>query len=576
MSGSDSAIYSYHTFILPFSWTGSDNSDEKSYSRFLRYFEDNAYWAKVNMADSNDINSAATIDTPEEKRLLYKEYQYFYAYARKAIYGFDENIVSNFSFMHDQLHNKAKYVIKKGDDEFILMINEVRIKIFNTGVALFLLECENPKNNPKQNTLEAVKNINDYGRRVALPFIPEKENPDHSICADSLSIQIGTGSDEIEFKSDFKEFIEKGAEPISINHMADVVKDLLNYGGSYNPETFSSRKVETEDRFWIYPLLGDRMYVFCYVNDADMVHKALLGEDGPQLVNEYEKEHGGGVEKWLYDEVKKRNGYAYTQNRGIAENLYELVYVDRSGGLSCYNEEMLQKMLDKALYKRWLNYRSFYFVTNYSLVLLSQSNWPPLVESFLTQYYQMFCLAIAQRASIKFYKRKIASISSKFRNLRGNKKSSLINDIIQLEEQYVEFESQLYFEEVTPEQQGIELFDLIVKQFELKEEMKSLKDQIEGLYDVANIKGNNESNNMMNALTWIAFFVSICSMAVSAAQISGFMHWLAREYEYDGSIGSPVFAGMRIDSIIVVSSFVIALLIGIILLIRAKSRNNKL
>ncbi len=541
--GNMAEAYSYHTFILPFSWSSKGDS----YEGFVEYFENNDNWTCTDMEDSNDIGSARTVDTEEERLQLYKEYQYFYPYARKAIYGFDEKIVRNYSFMHELLHDKATYHICKGKKEYVLILNAIRLKIYNTGVALFIMECQNCEKN--QWNLAAVKDINDYGRRISLPFIPEGKDG-FSLCADKLSVEV----DGMEFVSDFKGYIAGERESISLNHIADYIKEILDFGGMIK-ETFSSHKVDSTDRFWIYPMLGDRMFVQSFILDKKEVAGMLRTASGSfRNLPEIDQE------------------YAYKRDQEKAKSLYELAYVDPANGVSVSDNKMLLEFLKDALYTRWIDSGSMYMVTNYSCILLTNYADHNYRNSFLTQYYQMFCLAIAQRASIKVFKRKIASISSDFKNKRnGNKKKKILQKIITLEEEYIEFTSQLCFSEVSPEQQGIELYDLMKKQFRLKDETDSLKEQIEGLYNVANIRNENESNNMMNALTWIAFIVSIASMAISTMQISGFLYWLTDDEVYEHSIKF----GMNWEAIVVVVSFTVSLVLSGIILIRSKYKNRK-
>ena len=179
-------IYSWHTFIFPFAWI----TDGDYYTKFVRYFEKNSYWDSTNIEDSNELSAYARSDIWGEDGLkLYQEYQYFTPYARKAIYGLDEKIVRNYSFWSTRIHNNARYCIRKDELDYELDLNMVRLKIFNTGVALLIFECENTK----YRNIEDVKNINDYGRRITLPFI----NSDFSIAADSIEVRI---DDEISLR----------------------------------------------------------------------------------------------------------------------------------------------------------------------------------------------------------------------------------------------------------------------------------------------------------------------------------------------------------------------------------------
>ena len=510
MAESGNTPYSYHTFILPFAWKAY--KEEESYTKFVEYFENNKFWDCTDMENSNDINTVKILNTPEEKKMFYKEYQYFFSHARKAIYGFDEKIVRNFSFRYKDIHNKARLKITKNKKGYSLSINAIRLKIYNTGIALYIIECENykeiiEKEKQKENKnheysledllrLNDVMDINDYGRRIMLPFIPNC--PEDSIAAEKLEIFFDENNKKADITSDFEAFIDNfNSGQISMNHIGDVVKDILNYPSS-GGRVFTSKKADNEDEIWIYPLLGDRMYVLSCIDDKYNVGRFLEKTDT-------------GI-------------YRYKEDTKIASDLYKLAYVDNSKDVSCQDDEMLQDLLDEALYRRWLKYGSLYFVTNYSFIFLGtdlQKN-SYLKDNFLTQYYQMFCLALAQRASIALFKRRIAAISSEFDKRRIKSQKKTMEKIMSLEEEYSAFESQLCFEEVSPEQQGIEIYDMLKKQLRLKEEEESLKGQIESLFNIANNYSEYENNSLMYAITVIAFVVSIASLLISSMQIEAF------------------------------------------------------
>ena len=92
------SVYSYHTFILPFLWEGTQEH-RHTMEKFAGCFRKNPNWVCTDMPDEYYIRRSPALVSSEDVLLLYKEYQYFHPFVRKAIYGFGENIVTNFSFM---------------------------------------------------------------------------------------------------------------------------------------------------------------------------------------------------------------------------------------------------------------------------------------------------------------------------------------------------------------------------------------------------------------------------------------------------------------------------------------------
>lgn len=78
------------------------------------------------------------IRNDKDKLLFYKEYQYFHPHVRRALYGFGSGIVHNFEFMPDAINNKAHYIIEKNAETSVLRFNAVKLKIYNTGIAILI------------------------------------------------------------------------------------------------------------------------------------------------------------------------------------------------------------------------------------------------------------------------------------------------------------------------------------------------------------------------------------------------------------------------------------------------------
>ena len=79
--------------------------------------------------------------------------QYFNCSCLKAIYGFkldeenDLRIVNNYKFKPELIRNRAELciqVVKKDNIvEYKLLLNAIRLKVFNTNIAIMIFEAEN-------------------------------------------------------------------------------------------------------------------------------------------------------------------------------------------------------------------------------------------------------------------------------------------------------------------------------------------------------------------------------------------------------------------------------------------------
>jgi len=456
-----SEVYSYHTFVLPFIWNVRGIS-RKLIEEFPKCFDQNPKWIRTDLEEEHKINTNSDLMTDDDAYALYKEYQYFNPAARRAIYGFGSGIVKNYCFDPSMVRNKGKYVIEKGDVKYTLFINGIRLKIYNTGVALFILECENPKGGEyaAQNNIDAVKNINDYGRRIALPFIPHKKGGYYSICADRLTLDLGNGirfvSDNIEFAKSI-ECSDDIYNKISLTHMCDFIKKLLEFGSDYKFTTNPKRANPKENVFYIYPALDDRMFVLCvvYSNDDAAKYSAVKGDK-----------------------------YAYEVDESVSKDLYELIFVDPANECTCQDKRSREQLLEEHVYRRWLPWGTVYGIANQSLICVTNHSYT--VESVLTQYAQMAYLGLVQRASIINFQREVTTLSQSIEKQGRSMKTATITRVLDLQERFVAFQNQLSFTEVSPQEQAIDVYNRLIASFYIEKERETLGAQLECLYSAAN------------------------------------------------------------------------------------------
>lgn len=501
-----SDIYSYHTFILPFVWKDSCN-DARTFEKFTQLFANNPYWKCY---DPEDENSFSHI---EDEQSYYAEYQYFYPQVRSALYGFGENVVRTFHFAHNKVQNQAHYYISKNDRTYDLLLNSIQLKIYNTGIALFVLEGENhgtDKDGKPQNTFGDVKNINDFGRRVTLPFIPDV--PGYSICADSLEIVIpGLGN----FRTDFAGYIKKTAETknkkehINLNHLSNFIKEILSFSSD---NQFSSKINNEKNTFYIHPALDDRMFVASLVIDKEETNKMI--------------------------EVSKETGeYAYEKDDELSKSLYEFIFIDnQNSGCSCNCKKMRQELLEKHVYRRWIEAGSLYGVAAQSIVLLFDGGFEPLINTFITTYVRIACLCLAQRASLMNFQKEAADISRLIHEKESKIQIATVTKLMDLQERFSAFESQICFAEITPQEQGIEIYSMFFEFFFIDKELENVKSQIDGLHDATDTYLDFGFNKIALIFTLVGGILGIMQIVNTDARLFEQTLWIY------GSVASIVIA----------------------------------
>lgn len=201
------------------------------------------------------------------------------------------------------------------------------------------------------------------------------------------------------------------------------------------------------------------------------------------------------------DEWTKEFETDYNHFINTNKSWYEFVFVDKLGGLSCQNDKMRRELIKKATYPRWQQNCSLYGVSRYSMVFLTNYATdifaPFLFPYFETEYARMAELVFMQRATVLRFSSEITHISNmSLQKGFGARVSSLYKE-------YIRFENQIYFREVSAQDQGIEMYKLLFDAVNLKEQVEKLDDEIEELYNFVSLREDRITNRTMSLLTWI-------------------------------------------------------------------------
>ena len=217
--------HSYHTFLLPFEYSGEFLPENKSEMK---------------------------IQAGENYAFDYAMFQYFTPEARNLLFG----AKYDFSYTPDMLENEV-YVIEKkeGKDKpaktFSLAVTGIRILVHDNGVGLFMLSAEN-FDYPDINDIAW---INEYGRRISLPYLADAP---HELVAEKISL-LGKTAD---FEKLSQEYISSGHTPDGdiIEPIRAVIENAVGSIGS------------------VKPIIDDRMFVCCLIRNNSVSEK--LKDDG--------------------------------------------------------------------------------------------------------------------------------------------------------------------------------------------------------------------------------------------------------------------------------------------------------
>jgi len=440
-------LHSYHIFYFPFKWEKRGMENE--------YFSKRFNLDNIQPHPDSQWQNLPYPMTEEYKTELYNEKNFFYDFIHNLLYdsGKSNNIIRHFERKEAYDDNLA-YEIKvfAGNvNTYHLHIKSIVLNLYSTGTGILLFYLEND-NYPEVND---ILRINQYGRRVFPPF---------------LNVQTGIlGTKKAELADHIAILGLKG-DP------GRYFEDFIGYNAS--SDTWTACKIiqnliaDLSDELAIKPVIDDRMHVVSWIGNEEWSNK--IKGDANDIYNS---------DEW-----------------------YKFLFVDGSY-CTCQNDKMKNEIIDKHTFFRWQKEGSLFGVSRYSMVYLS-NNSPfcreVTLRHFRTMYARMIELSLIQRASILKFSNEVTQLSG----FSEKNESDLVDRISDFYSEYIRFVNQVYFREVTAQEQGIELYNLIQDKMKIYDQVKDLDKEISELHQYATLLEDKKRNKSLSLLTMIgAIFI---------------------------------------------------------------------
>lgn len=471
--------YSYHTFLFAFYIEGDidfrKTVDEK--------------WKKDSIRKGKDVY---------EDRLNYQAFQYFTPEARRLMFGSTEEndnyTIHRFIYDIEKIPDPSYTISKTLEEykdnkpirwfeEYRLSIDNIKATVFQNQIVILQFDLEN--HDPKHQDLDSVKRINEYGRRINLPYICE-EGSVHSLVADSISILGKT----VEYSSFGAKALGKF---LSSDDNINIVPPVLELIYELLPK-------EQREKVKINPVIDDRMFVCCLVRDDKLTkkYKSIIKEDEDSIPI---------VGKDIYTD------------RVISNELYSFAFIDAKDS-TCQSPEMREEILKRCIYSRWRDEGTIYAVTHHSLVCLTgEADFLKfsVINPFLTEYVIMASGVLLQRATLMRLSDKCSEISFRT-DMNKKEQKELIDDIKCLKRDYVYAQNNIFLSQFTAQEQGIEIYDMMRNEMYINDSLKDLNNKVNGIYDYTTESAESEENELLNMLTRIGLplaFMQVFSVILS-------------------------------------------------------------
>lgn len=457
---------SYHIFYFPFKWEFASDRELLFSKRFdISRLADKelktSLWKHVQNDDKSPNSGTLTDDEAKE---LFAEKQYFFEFVHPVLYDAKDDrtpLIRHYERLEPQ-SSTVKYVIEKTDRTYILEVDAINLNLYSTGIGLLMFYLKN--SDKTQSDEYDIRQINQYGRRIMPPHAGEFNYRNQ--LAKKLEITgLKTGNQD-RYSDRFEYDVAPKAGQLGLSDTWTPSKIMTNLIRDIFPD------------MEIRPVLDDRMLVNCwYAND--------------------------GLSRAFKDTYKEdSSGCGMTEE--LKEVWYKQVFVDESD-TTCQNDAMRDNLLRESTYFRWQKYGTFYGVSRYSMICVTDSERfsKNIISMHIrTIYARLFELLIIQLASVLRFSSEVTEASA----LHYEDDEKMAERISSLYKEYIRFVNQIYFRTVTAQDQGIELYAMLSKQFDTEKQIKALDEEINELNQYATFltdRKRNKNGERLNKLATI-------------------------------------------------------------------------
>lgn len=461
------SLYSYHVFYFPFRWSLPSSADRilsEQMDLSQIPISDYSMWKRVQL----DVAEPKAILTESEHKdacELFGERQYFFDFVHPILYdvkGVENPLVYHFERREPQ-NQEVIYQIQVKDRVYSLRVDAMNLNLYSTGVGILAFFLANERE--EQNKESAILTINQFGRRIMPPHSGEFDLENRSLIASSIKIVGLNGlADKYEDCFDYEERLSENKRGLNnVWEPARFIKSLID---------------DLSPNLDIVPIIDDRMLVNCWYGNNELSKQVV--------------EHA-----------------AHEKDEFVMGNFwYKYVFVDagdKPDDETCQNDQMKECQLKDATYFRWQKQGTLFGVSRYSFVALTDAKSfgvNVLSMHMRTIYSRLFELIIVQRASMLRFSAEVTKVSA----LSGSSQKEIAVRVGSLYKEYIRFVNQIYFRSVTLQDQGIELYEMLMKQFASQEQIKDLDEEIDELHRYAMLlvdQNRNENGAKLNLLAAI-------------------------------------------------------------------------
>ncbi|MFH1897523.1 MAG: hypothetical protein ABH886_04695 [Candidatus Desantisbacteria bacterium] len=361
-------------------------------------------------------------------------------------------------------------------------VNSINLHLFDNQIGLLSITTEKQEGDNTTGFDDFLR-YNDVARRVYPPYLGKEDNTCTPKFDSILPVKISLYHRENNHNPIMEDFAPIDLEDLSHKGydfwLSKIIQKLLEPFELLHKENMKKGKI------YYTPYIDDRMFVVSYYSDKE-----------------------------LSDGLKKRccDRYVYE----TADEWYKFIFVD-GNDIGIQNNAMKKELIQKHTYSRWADGGTLYGMSRYSFVMLCSTEAPPYLKQYMkSMYYQIALMVLFQRAMLLKFAGDVDSLTNLFEKEMLHELREKANE---LQGDFIKFINKYWFVEVTPQEQGIEIYNQWMGLLNLERLYNEVQSEISQLSEYVENKIESETNKKVAIITHIGFPLMVISLVLSLWQI---------------------------------------------------------
>jgi hypothetical protein len=416
----------------------------------------------------------------------YNEWHYFHPYVRDMIYETHLSESKELEFLTRTDYTRLCVQTVDGNDapkHMSVDVKSIDLHLYNNQIGLLTITTESEG----KYTFAEMLRFNDNARRVYSPYLgwyewKDEKKTEHREEASNTSssrklgrlipntITLSGGSSPL-IQQVFGDIRLPQSEPFVSKIITELLSPLQP-----SPWKNNERRTGNETEYFFKPFTDDRMFIVSFCANNDLSHR-LSGK----CCNQFEFESST---EW-----------------------YRFIFVDGAfAGIA--NETMKRELVRKHTYARWVEYGTLFGMSRYSFVVLADEgefSKKVIYHHVKRQYYQLAILILFQRAMLLKFSQDVKDLTKELQDIGHSSRisESTFEKADTLHGDFIRFTNRYWHEEVTPQEQGIEIYNEWLRLLDHDRLYEEVKGEIDDVANYLRTRIGRETEDSVKDLTLI-------------------------------------------------------------------------